>query len=433
MRDYQQTITYLYQQLPVYQRVGSAAIKKDLTNITALASSLGNPHLSYPTIHIAGTNGKGTTAHLISSILQASGLKVGLYTSPHYEDFRERIKINGIYISEEYVTNFVAEQQSLMESLHPSFFEVTVAMAFQYFKDEQVDIAVIETGLGGRLDSTNIINPLLSVITNISLDHQNMLGPDIYTIAGEKAGIIKTERPVVIGRYQPSCDHVFIKKGKEKKASLSFASLEWEGQRFDNVIRIGHNTAEEQYTFQLSDQGPFIIENIITTLQTIKIYSEEIGIRISPLSIKMGIEQYRTLSNYIGRWQKLDSKPDVITDSAHNEDAIKKVLSHIESCDYEDIHCILGFVGDKDVDKILQMLHPDYNYYFTQPSISRALPKRELQDKAENYNLTGVLCDDVTQAYQAACAAANSKDLIYIGGSSFIVADILTHLNSKRL
>ncbi len=430
MRDYQQTLSYLYDQLPVYQKVGSSAIKKDLTNIKALVKALDNPHESYPTVHIAGTNGKGTTAHIIAAILQSSGLKVGLYTSPHYEDFRERIKIDGTYISEESVITFVADHQSLMEMQRPSFFEVTVVMAFDHFKKEAVDIAVIETGLGGRLDSTNIITPLLSVITNISLDHQNMLGPDIYTIAGEKAGIIKKERPVVVGKYQSSCDHVFINKAAAENSQLSFASLCWSHKQLENKMIFNHQNQGYKLEIKNPDGGPFLLENITTALEAIHQYNHIVEQTISTEAIKQGISSFRKISNYKGRWEQLGSHPDVITDSAHNQDAIKKVLDHIHQQEYKHIHFVLGFVGDKDVDKILKMLSPKHSYYFTQPSIFRALSSSTLQEKATDLQLHGAVYDDVPSAYTAALAKASKEDLIYIGGSSFVVADILTYLNS---
>ncbi len=429
MRDYKETLTFLYDQLPVYQKVGASAIKKDLTNITALTHALGNPHHAYPTIHIAGTNGKGTTAHIIAAILQASGLKVGLYTSPHYEDFRERIKVNGTYISESDVVSFVEDHQGLMETQKPSFFEVTVAMAFDHFKKADIDIAVIETGLGGRLDSTNIITPLLSVITNISLDHQNMLGPDIYTIAGEKAGIIKKETPIVIGRYQPSCDHVFINKAATEKAVLSFASLEWSYEQLENEVIFINNSQDVNLKINHNGGGPFLLENITTALQATMLYNSITEQPIGASAIKLGIEEFRKISNYKGRWQQLDSHPDVITDSAHNEDAISKVLDHINNQGYEQIHFVLGFVGDKDVDKILKMLSSNHSYYFTQPSIFRALDKSTLKEKANQHGLSGTVYDDVPSAYTAARAMANANDLVYIGGSSFVVADLLTHIN----
>ena len=429
MRDYQQTLSYLYDRLPVYQKAGATAVKKNLTNITALSKGLGHPHQAYPSIHIAGTNGKGTTAHIIAAILQSSGLKVGLYTSPHYEDFRERIKVNGTYISEAEVVGFVEDHQALMETHKPSFFEVTVAMAFEHFRKEGVDIAVIETGLGGRLDSTNIISPLLSVITHISLDHQNMLGPDIYTIAGEKAGIIKSKTPVVIGRYQASCDHVFIKKAADEKAPLSFASLEWGYEQLENEVVFKNNNQDHKLHIAHNRGGPFLLENIVTALQSITTYNSMTSESISASAIKKGIEEFRKISNYKGRWQQLDSHPDVITDSAHNEDAISKVLDYINNQGYEQIHFVLGFVGDKDVDKILKMLSPDHTYYFTQPSIFRALSRSTLKEKATQHGLFGAVYDDTPSAYTAARSKAKANDLVYIGGSSFIVADLLSHIN----
>jgi dihydrofolate synthase / folylpolyglutamate synthase len=425
--NYQETVDFLYERLPVYQKYGSSAIKKDLTNIRILCERLGNPHESFPCIHIAGTNGKGTVSHLIAAILQKSGLRVGLYTSPHYVDFRERIKINGDWIGEDWITQFVASQLTTIDEIVPSFFEITVAMAFQYFKDENVDIAVIETGLGGRLDSTNIVYPLLSVITHISLDHMSMLGDNEYMIAHEKAGIIKDNRPIVIGRYQSCCDSVFLSKAKYHNAPLTFASLDWE---CDGTL-LSHNKSHS--TIQLGDnykdESPFFIENVVTAIEAIRIYtSVNTNHGITSDVISRAIEKYRKLTNYIGRWQIVQRQPLVIADSAHNIDAITKVVRQIVNIPANHLRMIIGFVKDKDVESILKILPSHATYYFVEPSIFRALDSHQLHTQAATHRLTGSFFSSVEEGYNAAIAESEPDDFIFIGGSSFVVGDFLAML-----
>jgi len=338
-------------------RDGERAIKKDLTNIVALCDALGNPHHKWPSIHIAGTNGKGTVTHMLAGGLQAQGYKVGVYSSPHYMDFRERIKINGEWISEEGVILFVERIQSQIKSIEPSFFEITVAMAFDYFAREAVDYAVIETGLGGRLDSTNIIQPLLSVITNISLDHMNMLGNSVYQIAHEKAGIIKQGVPVVIGEYQASCDSVFIDRAKRCSSAIHFASIKSE-----------YISNESE-----SIMGPFRTTNLRTADYALKYLNSNNIIELSEESITTGLNQFAQLTGYIGRWQVLQESPTTIADSAHNVDAISQVVTMLRTIQYRELKMVLGFVKEKDLSGILSLLPKEAIYYLVRPEIFRAM------------------------------------------------------------
>ncbi len=420
---YQETIDFLFAQVPMYQKYGASAIKMDLSNIEKLVAHLDSPHESWPSIHIAGTNGKGTVTHMIASILQEHGYQVGVYTSPHYVDFRERIKINGELIDENYVVDFVQNHQDHIQQSEYSFFELSVGMAFRYFADREVDIAIIETGLGGRLDSTNILNPLVSVITHISMDHMNLLGDTIELIAAEKAGIIKSKKPVVIGRYQASCDRVFYEKAKSCYAPLSFASVEWV---HNNGVMYQRHDSENFLSVSTESESPFYIENVKTAVTAV--YAQSMY-SISRSSIEKGIKNYRNNTNYIGRWMSRDiDGVRIIADSAHNEDAVKKVLSRLQNEKYLNLHMVIGFVGDKDHDKILAMMPRDADYYFVQPSIFRALAAKDLAEKANSYDLYGAYFIDVAEGYKKALEQAQSGDLIYIGGSSFVVGDYLANI-----
>ena len=411
--SYQETISFLFSQLPVYQRDGEKAIKKDLSNIIKLCSVLDNPQEAWPSIHIAGTNGKGTVTHMVAAGLQSAGLKVGIYSSPHYIDFRERIKINGEWISEEAVVSFVKDNMSLIKEIQPSFFEITVAMAFDYFRRMEVDIAVIETGLGGRLDSTNVIVPLLSVITNISMDHMNMLGDSIYKIAREKAGIIKSDVPVIVGLYQSECDAVFIHKAKQTNSELIFAST--------NGVVIG-NHADSVF------KSPFYKENR-KTAHTALVYLREHGlVDISEDHIDEGLETFESLTNYMGRWQTIRNEPLVIIDSAHNIDAITKVLERIQIISYEHLHMVLGFVKEKDLSGVMALLPKNAHYYLVKPDIFRGIALEQLAQLFSSYNLTYTRCGVVSEGYAKALESAEEKDLIYVGGSSFVVGDLLSYL-----
>ncbi len=425
--DYNDTISYLYAQLPVYQKYGASAIKKDLTNIRLLCKGLDNPHADYPVIHVAGTNGKGTVSHLISSYLQTIGLKVGLYTSPHYRDFRERIKVNGQWIEQQEVVDFVASCKNDIDQIIPSFFEITVAMAFEYFRMSRVDIAVIETGLGGRLDSTNIVAPLISVITNISLDHTDMLGDTIYKIAHEKAGIIKKNTPVIIGEYQSECDAVFFDKAAECNSPIEFASLKWsyEPSNSDNIKLYSGSISLEVLS---KNESPFYMKNVITALAVIQKYEEIHGTAVDIDQVVESINSYRQISNYMGRWQIIDQRPLIITDSAHNKNALATVMHHLMSIKYRKLHLILGFVKGKDVQGIFDCLPINAEYHFVSPNIFRGLDVNNLKSIALTHGRNGQTYGSVGEAYEIVKENADPNDLIYIGGSSFVVGDLLDYL-----
>ena len=423
---YTETISYLYQQLPMYQRDGSSAFKKDLGNIRKLCQHLGNPQNDLQYLHVAGTNGKGTVSHLLAAVLQSSGKKVGLYTSPHYMDFRERIKINGQLIPESYVISWVSQHKEMFQEIMPSFFEITVAMAFCYFKDQAVDIVVLETGLGGRLDSTNIVHPILSVIAQISLDHQHMLGDSVYQISKEKAGIIKAKSPVVIGLYQVECDTIFIKTAKATKAPISWASLNWSMEISSNSKAVFSNKDFIiSYKYSKSE-SPFILENVTTALEAIKVYHQLGNISWNEKQIERGLENYRTLSNYIGRWERINDAPLTLADSAHNLDAITKVIRQLKTLNKEQIHFVLGFVKDKDVEKILSLFPKEGRFYFVRPEINRAMPLLEIEKIAGKLNLDFSSYSSVHKGISAARKEANQKDLIFIGGSSFVAGEAIS-------
>lgn len=413
----------------MFKNLGAKAIKKDLTNIKSLCALLDNPQNSFKTIHIAGTNGKGTVSHLIASVLQSSGYKVGLYTSPHYKDFRERIKINGAFISEEEVATFIEANKARVEEISPSFFELTVAMAFKHFSDSKVDIAVIETGLGGRLDSTNIILPELSVITNISFDHTGVLGHTIPKIASEKAGIIKRNIPVIIGEPNSEAEPVFEAVASENGSELTKAfkdiKLFYKETIEDKTIYDVYNPKEESFTdFRVQLRGPFIRRNVITALSAVYNLKNR-DWNITDESIRHGFEQVRTQAKYLGRWQILSSEPLTIADSGHNEAAFKQAMAYLKSLEYEQLHIVLGFVRDKDIDKMLRLLPSDAILYFAQAKIPRALEVENLYQTAKNLGLEGERFSSVSEAISVAKNAASAKDLIFIGGSSFVVAEVI--------
>lgn len=426
---YKETLDWLFQQLPMFQNAGAKAIKKDLTNIKALCNLIDNPQNQYKTIHIAGTNGKGTVSHLIASVLQSAGYKCGLYTSPHYKDFRERIKVNGEYISEDHVLDFINNNREGFQEVYPSFFEWTVALAFDFFKSQEVDVAVIETGLGGRLDSTNIIHPELSVITNISFDHVKVLGDNIPKIAFEKAGIIKESIPVVIGEPNTEALPVFQKVAEERNSKLTEAYKEvkafWKEDIDDfSLYDIYNNTDKLFEKFQVQLRGPFVRRNLITALHScLRLRAE--GWKISDEHIRQGFENVRSQSNYIGRWQILGRRPLMIADSGHNEAAIEQSLNYIKSIDYQRLHIVLGFVKDKNIESMLAMFPKEANYYFTAAQLPRALDAELLAESASKFDLKGRVFNSVSKAIDMAKTEASDKDLIFIGGSSFIVAEAL--------
>ena len=405
--NYQQTINWLFNKLPVYQLQGTTAYKADLTNTILLVNHIGNPEKNLKCIHVAGTNGKGSSSHLLASILQEAGYRVGLYTSPHLKDFRERIKINGEEISEEFVCDFVSKNKLFFETNDLSFFEMTVGLAFDYFVKEKTDINIIEVGMGGRLDSTNIIIPLISVITNIGLDHTQFLGNTLESIAYEKAGIIKPKIPVVIGEYTNQTKKVFENKADETNSQIYFAS----------------DLINETYPSSLL--GDYQTQNKKTVLQTIRVLQMQNEFKISEKNIKNGFINVIKNTGLQGRWQQINENPKTICDTAHNYHGLKIVLNQIQNEEFEKLHIVLGVVNDKDLDEILPLFPKDALYYFCKPNIPRGLKAENLQEKAENFKLYGKVYNSVSNAYQNAKQNAKQNDFIYIGGSTFVVAEIL--------
>jgi len=402
--NYTKTLDYLFSRLPIYQRIGKAAYKSDIGNIVAATKHLENPHTQFKSIHIAGTNGKGSTAHMLASILQESGIKVGLYTSPHLKDFRERIKINGKMITQKKVVNFVNENQVFFEKMELSFFEFTVAMAFDYFAKQKVDIAIIETGLGGRLDSTNIINPELAIITNISLDHTNLLGNSIEEIAFEKAGIIKNKTPIIIGKRQKETASIFKNIAKDKNANLIYAS------------------SEKRYSSDL--KGDYQQKNINTVITAVKQLQKQ-GWAITEGHIKHGLLKTVFNTQILGRWQTLGSKPKIICDTAHNEDGIKEIAKQLSNSKYNQLHIVFGTVYDKNLDTFLPYLPKDAKYYFCNANILRAMNAEDLQKEAAKHQLKGRIFASVREALNCAQDNSNPEDLIFVGGSTFVVAEVV--------
>ena len=402
---YQETTAWLFNQLPMFQMQGASAYKKDLTNTLLLVEHLHHPETKFKSIHVAGTNGKGSTSSMIASVLQEAGYKVGLYTSPHLKDFRERIRINGEMISEEFVVDFVAFNKPFFEENQLSFFEMTVGLAFDYFAKEQVDVAVIEVGMGGRLDSTNIITPLVSVITNIGLDHTQFLGDTLPKIAAEKAGIIKSNIPVVIGECLDETKSVFVAKSKTENAPIYFAQ--------DNP----------EVFYECALLGDYQIHNKKTVLQTIELLQSQF--KIEDNHIMLGLKNVILNTGLLGRWQILKQKPFVVCDTAHNSHGLKVVVSQISKHQFETLHVVLGVVNDKDLDTILPLFPKNAKYYFCKPNLPRGLNAELLQDKAANFGLQGEVFDSVSSAYISALDVAQDVDFIYIGGSTFVVAEIV--------
>ncbi len=427
--NYLQTIEYLYNQLPMFSHIGAAAYKKDLHNTIALCKGIDNPQTKFKSIHIAGTNGKGSTCHMLAAILQKAGYKTGLYTSPHLKDFRERIKVNGEMISEEFVVNFVAFTKTLSESIKPSFFELTVAMAFDYFAKQKVDIAIIETGLGGRLDSTNIITPLLSIITNIGFDHMNILGNTIEEIAHEKAGIIKQKVPVIIGEYLTETKNIFKTKARECDSQIYFAQDEYNYSNINSTTQIlkcdiKNNEYDITENFSLDLNGLYQIKNLCTVLCAEGILTQ-LGFIIKTEDEKFALANTKKLTGLHGRWDVIADSPEIVLDVAHNEDGIKQILAQLNLKNKQSKnHIIIGMVKDKEVEKVLSLLPSDAMYYFTNAHIPRALAAEELQIKAAKFNLIGDFYDDVNIALIQAKKQAAVTDLILICGSVFLVGEV---------
>ena len=445
--NYKQTLEYLYACLPMFHRVGAAAYKADLNNTIALCDLLGNPQNHFPTIHIAGTNGKGSVSHTLASILQCSGLKTGLYTSPHLKDFRERIRIDGKMIGKRYVSSFITRYQKEFEAIRPSFFELTVGMAFQYFREQKVDIAVIETGLGGRLDSTNIIRPLLSVITNISYDHQHLLGETLQQIAFEKAGIIKPDIPVVIGETQPGISSIFEERSRELKAPLVFADQHFSAVKCcaaEDTLQPGVASrslllekSRAVLTMDIFHEGKLLLQKVESPLpgwyqlkNTVTVAAawnllKSTGFRLTTDHLRKGIEQVIVNTGLAGRWQWLGTHPPTLCDTGHNESGLNAVTAQLKDLPYENLHWVLGVVNDKDLGKILPLLPVNATWYFCKPAIPRGLEATILQEKALQAGLRGSVYPSVKKALQAARKAASDRDLVFVGGSTFVVAEVI--------
>lgn len=426
--DYQQTIDYLYNQLPMFSRTGAAAMTKDLSNTIALCNLVGNPQNQFKTIHIGGTNGKGSTSHMLAAILQTAGYKTGLYTSPHLKDFRERIRINGAMIGEDVVVNFVEKHRADFEKIKPSFFEMTVALCFAVFGQQAVDFGIIEVGLGGRLDSTNVINPLLSIITNIGWDHMNLLGDTLPLIAGEKAGIIKPGVPVIIGERQPEVEDVFIQTAAKQDSPITFASDVWaikaQSPSTDNLIDITISSSVKTLDLQLDLTGTYQLKNVKGVLCAVDELRRQ-GYTITDEHIQTGLRQVKSLTGLHGRWEIINTNPLTICDTGHNPDGIEEVLKNIERVKYNHLHFVIGMVNDKDSGKVLSMLPKNATYYFCRPDIPRGLEAESLRLKAESFNLTGKTYDSVKEALNAAQRAAQPDELVFVGGSTFVVAEVV--------
>ena len=434
--SYQDTIDYLYSRLPLFSRIGPAAIKADLHNTVAICDFLGNPQNKFKTIHVAGTNGKGSTSHMLASILQEAGYKTGLYTSPHLYDFRERIKVNGIMCSETFVTSFTNKMKPLIEKVAPSFFEITVGMAFEYFAQENVDIAIIETGLGGRLDSTNVINPILSIITNIGMDHMALLGNTLPEIASEKAGIIKAATPIVISEVIPETKNIFEQKASSLDAPIYFAQdfiqfksfqNNWQTSLFEFNQPLIHlldaPLFPKSFTVECDLPGKYQYKNLKGVLVAMQILTT-MGWQLSASKILKGLMHVRKNTGLMGRWECIQTNPRIILDVAHNEHGIKALLEQLESIHCAQLHIVTGMVKDKDVNAVLNLLPKKAKYYFTQSHIPRALPVSELASKGNTFNLSGSQFENVNIALQAANKNATSNDLILVIGSVFLVAEV---------
>jgi dihydrofolate synthase/folylpolyglutamate synthase len=424
--SYKEALKYMYEQLPMFQRIGSAAYKANLDNTWAICNLLNHPQNHFKSIHIAGTNGKGSTSHMLAAAYQAAGYKTGLYTSPHLKDFRERIKINGRMIPKKDVASFINLYQKEFNQIQPSFFEMTVGMAFQYFKDKKVDIAIIETGLGGRLDSTNVIIPLMSIITNISMDHMALLGNTLPLIAAEKAGIIKPKIPVIIGETQANIKSIFIQKAKENNAEIYFADHHFKvlkNEKYD-FLQVFH--LNDIYFKKLVPQlkGIYQTKNIATVLKAIDV-SNTLGFKITKAQSKSAIQKVVNTTGLLGRWQILQKIPLCIADTGHNEAGIKMVLQQIKQTPHQQLHFVLGMVNDKEINKILSLLPKHAIYYYCKANIPRGLDPKELALQAATFKLKGKVFKSVKAAFNCAKKQALKNDLVFVGGSTFTVAEVV--------
>jgi len=412
----------------MYSRIGAAAFKKDLTNTISLCEHLNNPHKEFKSIHVAGTNGKGSVSHMLAAILQTAGYKTGLYTSPHLKDFRERIKVNGKEISEKFIVAFTEKIKPLIEAIEPSFFEITVAMAFDYFAEQKVDVAVVEVGLGGRFDSTNIITPELSVITNIGWDHMNILGDSLEKIAFEKGGIIKPEVPVIIGEIIPETKSIFDNIAAEKNAPLHLATEErnvagWEWEKHELMVEVAEQGKTDHKKYHLDLPGIYQSKNLLTVLEACSVL-KELGYKLNEEDTRHGLQKAKKITGLHGRWEVIHENPTIILDVGHNEDGIKQIIQQIELTKHHDLHIIIGMVKDKEIDTVLSLLPHSANYYFTQAHIPRALPAETLKEKAGKFNLKGKTVTDVNEAIKEAKSKAHKDDLILVCGSVFLVGEV---------
>lgn len=429
IKAYDEAIAYLYAQLPMFTRDGASAIKKDIDNTVQFCSALGNPHTQFKSIHIAGTNGKGSTSHMLASVLASAGYKTGLYTSPHLVDFRERIRINGEMIPKDKIIDFVNQHRTLLEDIQPSFFETTVAMAFDYFAKEQVDIALIEVGLGGRLDSTNILQPELCVITNIGMDHTDLLGNTLAEIAGEKAGIIKRKVPVVLSERDEVIAYVFEQKAHEMEAPIRFASQELEVLASERngiglICMVADKIQHQTRDVYVGLAGGYQQKNILGVLTAVDELRKQ-GWYISEEQLRQGLAHVEANTGLQGRWQTLSTHPRIICDTGHNEDGIREVIKNIQATAFNALHVVIGAMRDKDLNHILPQFPAEATYYFCSPAMQRALPAEELKNKGAQYGLKGEAYPTVDLALIAAKEAYRQDDLIFVGGSSFVVAELL--------
>jgi dihydrofolate synthase/folylpolyglutamate synthase len=422
---YQETIDYLFGRLPMFQRIGAAAYKADLENTVALCKILHHPEQNFPAIHIAGTNGKGSVSNMLASILQEAGYKTGLFTSPHLKDFRERIRINGNMISEAFITDFVDAYKKDFEPIGASFFEYTFALCVQYFYKEKVDVAVIETGMGGRLDSTNVVHSVVCAITNISFDHTAFLGNTLKAIATEKAGIIKPHVPVVVGERQDETTDVFLNKARQMAAPISFAEDSFVCRfKADNNMNISKNGEEFLYNIHLPLQGCYQEKNVATVMEIVSVLQKQ-NYHIDMQHIIDGLEKVLINTGFSGRWHVLNRHPFTVCDTAHNEGGLKKVLSQIKRMKFNKLHVVLGVVNDKDISTMLSMMPKEATYYFCKAAIPRGLDALELREKARAFQLIGNAYHSVKEAFYVAQQAADIEDMIYVGGSTFIVAEVI--------
>ncbi len=431
--NYKETLDYLTAQLPMYHRIGAAAYRADLDNTWAICTLLDNPQQAFRSVHIGGTNGKGSVSNMLASIMQVKKLKTGLYTSPHLTDFRERIRVDGVKIPQEKVIRFVEKYKPDFEKIRPSFFEMTVGMAFDYFREEKVDVAIIEVGLGGRLDSTNVITPLLSVITNISFDHKQFLGDTLEKIAKEKAGIIKPGVPVVIGESLDETRHVFIEKAKEEKSEIRFADDEFKAVTVNNVYSGSNNLTvdilrdNEIFLSGLESPlaGNYQKKNIVTVCAAASMLAQGLC-RVSAGDIREGILHVIDNTGFAGRWHILSTSPLTICDTGHNEAGLREVLDQISKTPHEKLHFVFGMVSDKEIDAILQILPKDAVYYFCKADVPRGLDAAELAARAYGFGLTGGAFASVANAFKAARQGAGENDLVFVGGSTFVVTEVIS-------